>query len=833
MEDRQAMRIGTRTRKIWSDITARKVRTLLVASSIFIGVFGVVTLISTGEILIGQLEKDIQQDRLAMVRMQVSTVAGAEVDNAAVLDVLSREPGVTEVEGRAVYPLYWREPGDTVFTEGTIVAHVPGFDEGTLEPVRLVEGDYPGTGQQQIAIERRMADRYGLAIGDTLELRILSAAGTNGAGDEIVVEPYTIAGIFFQPYPEIGGTGPIDADALVFATYDEARHIAGFAGLSAIYARFVDFPTADAAAGRFQTAVGQRTPYVPAFTEVEDPAESGLIENTRSTNRILVILAMVALVVSGFLVINVINATVGEQRRQIGVMKAMGATRWDTLVIYSGIALMYGVIGVIPGVLLGIPGGYFAARGLAAQSNTIIDSFTVSPTGIMLGVIVGLAVPLLASILPVLAGTRVTILEAMTDLGIKASYGRDPIARLIARLPMPITLRQALNNVNQKKFRLALTGTTLTVAVGAFMGIFAVFSSLGDVIEDVFASLGTAASIQPNEGQRFETIRPLLTSEAFQARLAAEGLPQLASLTPGSSLSIEIEGYNPPPISAGPPGIFALGYDTSTPELAQLTFTAGSGWDEDPTRDGVVISARIAESMGKQPGDAIVIRAGSGSGEYTILGIASYPFDTVWMKWDDLSRLGGLVVEGEPYPNTIDLRLAVDDPTVQQVDGVIKLITETLLANGITSSATNWVEFKETITGFVTVFNVILNLASALIAAVGAIGLLTSLSMSVFERQKEIGVMRSVGAGSGAIALQFLIEGLIIGMVAWAFGVPVSYFLGQGLIAALPFEDFGVGFPLFTLIVGLVGMLIITTLASLWPSLSAARRTVSDILRYQ
>jgi putative ABC transport system permease protein len=937
----------TRTRKVFRDIWSRKVRTLLVSASIFIGVFGVVTLFSTGDILIGQLEKDIQQDRLSMLRVVLTVSAGANVDNEATLAELSAVPGVTVVEGRAVYPLLWRLPGEERFRDGTLAAYWRPFDQVTLEPPRLVEGEYP--------IERRMAERWGLGVGDTIEVRLLSAR----QGEQIVTATYTISGLLFQPYGEQTGPGLADVETLAFAAYDDAKVIAGFTGFSHIYARFIDYPTAEAESINFQAAIAQRTPYVPAFTVLEDPAANSLIESTRTTNRILVILAMVALVVSGFLVVNVINATVVEQRRQIGVMKSLGASRLDNFLIYAGIALGYGLIGVIPGVLLGIPGGYFAAQGLAAQSNTIIEEFAVSPRGIIIGIMVGLAVPLLAAVIPVYNGTRVTILEAMTDLGIESGYGRGFLARLIGRIPMPITLRQAVHNVNQKKFRLALTGTTLTVAVGAFMGIFAVFSSLGTVIEDVFSAFGSQLAIDPNEGQRFEVIRDLVQAETLQARLAEKGLPTVRAINPGASLAIEIEGYNPPPINAGPPGIFAFGLDTSNPELFSFTLKEGTDWTQDPQAEGVIISSRIADLLGKGVGDSIVIIAGGNRAEFPIIGVASYPFDTVWMEWQTLARLGGLVLDapsphsyamgttfvtvqgyagsfdgqtgilgmtttpddqmsrllslvdgrlytpgqneiiisqelaqaggyavgdvltlsigersgqytvagifelpaqlddnpehprdvigmfwqdlaalegrdfrGEVFPNSISIILA-GDPTAAQVDAVIEEINDALLANGITANYTNWVEFQQTITRFILVFNIILYLAAALIAAVGAIGLLTSLSMSVYERQKEIGVMRSVGATSQTVAVQFLVEGITVGIVAWAFGIPLGYLISRGLIAALPFETFGIGFPPHTVLIGLAGMLAVVTVASLWPSLAAARKTVSDILRYQ
>ncbi len=161
-------------------------------------------------------------------------------------------------------------------------------------------------------------------------------------------------------------------------------------------------------------------------------------------------------------------------------------------------------------------------------------------------------------------------------------------------------------------------------------------------------------------------------------------------------------------------------------------------------------------------------------------------------------------------------------------------INDLLLAHGINASYTNWVESTDGITQQLRTASVVLNTAAALIAAVGMIGLLSSLSMSVFERQKEIGVMRSVGATSYTIVFLFLVEGLIVGLIAWVLGIPFSYALNRTLIYQFNFEHtIGSGYPPLTLLLGLAGMLVIATVASLWPSITAARKTVSDILRYQ
>jgi putative ABC transport system permease protein len=152
-------------------------------------------------------------------------------------------------------------------------------------------------------------------------------------------------------------------------------------------------------------------------------------------------LGIVALLVSGFLVVNVISSIVVEQKRQIGVMKALGANGWDNFVMYAGIALTYGLLGVIPGVLLGIPLGYLAAQGMASTMLTVVDRFTISPPAILMGIAIGLGVPILAAFVPVFNGSRVKILDAMTDLGIDSSYGSGVLSRLISKLPLPATIR--------------------------------------------------------------------------------------------------------------------------------------------------------------------------------------------------------------------------------------------------------------------------------------------------------------------------------------------------------------------------------------------------------
>jgi ABC-type lipoprotein release transport system permease subunit len=339
--------IGSRLRKIFRDVWARRSRALMASAAIFVGVLGVVTLLSAGDLLTSQLKRDLRQEDLAMQAVFVSAPGGSELDNGAYLRALEEVPGVTRVEGRAVQPLSWKLPGEDDFADAFVLAAWEPFEEIAIQPMRVVgEGRYPTTGQHEIAVEKRMADRYGLGVGDQIVLR---SAGGDAAGD-----PWTITGLVFMPYASYGSMGlPVPSDASLFASFEDAQALAGFSGFSTLYVRYTDYPTAMAQAAGLYAAIAEETPYIAVFSYTDDPAESFYITQTAQMTSMLSMLGIIAMIVAGLLVLNVINSIVGEDKRQIGVMKSLGATRWDNFVIYAGIAITFGVMGAIPGVVLG------------------------------------------------------------------------------------------------------------------------------------------------------------------------------------------------------------------------------------------------------------------------------------------------------------------------------------------------------------------------------------------------------------------------------------------------------------------------------------------------
>ncbi|HEX3051418.1 MAG TPA: FtsX-like permease family protein, partial [Aggregatilineaceae bacterium] len=754
-------------RKIWGDLWTRKGRTLLVSISIFIGVVGVVTLITAGDLLVKQLQEDVKADNLPMLQiyMMIPPDKGdVELDNQAYLDDLQAAfPSITEIEGEANNPFYWKFQDENRFHEARLFSYTTPLTDKTLEPMRLVEGDYPQPGHNQIAVEQRMAEDFELEVGDQIDLRMLGL-------DEFPTQTWTVSAIVFHAYNDA-------SKQAMYVPFEETTAISGIPGLNILNLRFTDYPTAQASQQAVQAHITQSTPYAAVFVMSEDPAKNQSIESTEDFRTILSVLAIVAMLVCGFLVLNVISNLVSEQRRQIGVMKSLGTTRVETFLIYGGIAASYGIIGMIPGVLVGIPLGYAMATIVGDFANTLIDSFAVSPIAIILGASLGLAVPIISAFVPVYFGTRVSILEAMTDLGIGGSYRIGFLSRVVKSLPVPLNIKQSLNNLLQKKARLALTVITLTLALTAFMGVSAVFVRINEVLQDILDQFEFQAVFQTTQSQPLETIEPLIMNNV-------DGVKEVY---PGSASIVQLEGYVSAQNESNQVIVDGVVTDRG---FEEGDFTKGRGWLDDPERDGVVLTNDITNQIHKTVGDTVTLTANGEDRDFEIIGIMNYPFPIAFMRWQDLAEFTGFTLDGQPVPNAFYVLAEQSDPTARDMDKLIERINDKLVENGITASFTNMIEISDMASNAILSIGIVLNVASGIMAAVGAIGLITTLSIAVFERQKEIGVMRSVGAKSPTIIMQFLVEGILVGVLAWLLAAPLSVLLAWFLTEILPFGDF-------------------------------------------
>ena len=143
---------------------------------------------------------------------------------------------------------------------------------------------------------------------------------------------------------------------------------------------------------------------------------------------------------------------------------------------------------------------------------------------------------------------------------------------------------------------------------------------------------------------------------------------------------------------------------------------------------------------------------------------------------------------------------------------------------------------KQNVDMFKTLTYTLMSMA-ILAAVVGSIGLMSTMSINVVERLREIGVMRSVGASSPSIVGIFVAEGVLLGLISWLVAVPLSIpgsklftdVIGQTVIGfGLDFE-----YAVDGVVIWLAIVLVLSALASLWPALKATRVSVRETLAYE
>jgi len=153
-------------------------------------------------------------------------------------------------------------------------------------------------------------------------------------------------------------------------------------------------------------------------------------------------------------------------------------------------------------------------------------------------------------------------------------------------------------------------------------------------------------------------------------------------------------------------------------------------------------------------------------------------------------------------------------------------------AGGITSG-----QIRDNNVLFFSIITALLLAMAFLMAIVGGLGLMGTMSLNVLERTREIGVMRAVGASNGAVRRIVLTEGLTIGLLSALLAFLFSFPLGQGLAALVGEAIFQLPlsyvFSVNGVIMWLIIVVILSTLSSFLPAYNASRLTVREILAYE
>jgi putative ABC transport system permease protein len=436
-----------------------------------------------------------------------------------------------------------------------------------------------------------------------------------------------------------------------------------------------------------------------------------------------------------------------------------------------------------------------------------------------LEVMIGLLIPLLAALWPVLSGTRITVREALSGYGLgKGRYGRSRLDHLIARirfLSRPLLL--SLRNTFRRKGRLALTLSTLVLGGAMVIGVLSVRASLLKTLDDFFLTYNHDIEV---------SMRPARVVAIENAARQVPGVVGVESWGQASGPRVLADGSKTPAITM-------TGLPKQT-RLFQPKIIAGR-WLLPEDQNAVVIAADVLKTEPDlKLGDDLVLEVGGRETAWRIVGIAQVLFvdRQVYVDYDYLARLtnrvgrtGFLVVRTQQHDAAFQAQVAKD-------------LRERFKQAGLQVGGTFTIgEIRD---GAEFQFNIIvlmLLVMAVLLAFVGGLGLMGTMSINVLERTREIGVMRAIGASNGAILRIVLVEGVTIGVVSWLIGFTLALPFSM-LLSRVVGQSF-LGRPLsytFSLSGGLLWLgiiVVLATLASFLPAWNASRVTVRDVLAYE
>jgi putative ABC transport system permease protein len=249
----------------------------------------------------------------------------------------------------------------------------------------------------------------------------------------------------------------------------------------------------------------------------------------------------------------------------------------------------------------------------------------------------------------------------------------------------------------------------------------------------------------------------------------------------------------------------------------------------------LLLNQKLAADMNVSVGDHVVLDLDEdGESQWTVVGLL---FDlSAWQTTafvyidtynDEVNQVGraGVVV------------ISSNATTVAGQEAVAKDIKEYLEPKGYTINFTDSaLKYQEEAAAQFNILTTLLLIMTYLIAVVGGVGLSGTLSINILERQREIGVMRAVGASSGDVGLIFISEGLMLGLLSWVIAVPISLLSGKFFVGAI---SNAIKFPViyfYSLQGAWVWLAVVVTLsfaASWLPAHRAIKISVRESLAYE
>ncbi|MGI8460433.1 MAG: ABC transporter permease [Solirubrobacterales bacterium] len=866
-------------------VRARKMRSLLTAAGIVLGVamiFGVLTLAST----ISRTFTDLFDSVYGRADLVVSGTDSTSLPKRSLRQVRSTA-GVEEARGNVfssfskIQPPPEPPPIPEGLPPGTppppppkppkpdpadqlnVVGEEPGVTD--LTDATLTVGRRPREGLE-LMLQESWASEQEIEAGD--RLRLATPAGKRR---------FRITGLFqFSTGLDFGGQGfatmPISSARRVMDKgrgYDEIDIVVAGGGDVAI----------DDVKRELRRKLEKGARVLTPDAKSED-VESQL----QAFNAILYFFAAMALFVGGFLIFNAFNMTVLQRTREIGMLRTLGATPRMVVANVLREAVALGVVGSALGAGLGILLAVGLVKLMRDGLGFPIGDVVFTPVALIAAITCGLATAILGALLParragstspiraVLGGdglrarprrrravlgliliglglggafwlgaadeTTPTVAAAgmggtiaiFLGISICAPFVISPFVRVLAwplRRASPVAGRLAADSARSDPGRTASTATGLMIGLALVIAVNSLGASFLDAIEGEFdRSFARDLTVQPNG---------FSPGEGPQQTISKDLRRRLAKLPEASVVAQDRILYSSnlpaPKGKRGSDGLI-LAFNPATYREVDTTEIDGAPREEvfDRMERGEVTLGRgHADETGLEVGDTLELDGPSGSASARVAGIVEtviFGGQTVGMSLETMRKVYGVTADSELALKAVspelrpELERKVERILVRDYPNLTVLSNEELKAN-----------VEQQINEQFGIFYAIVGVA----IFASLFGIINTLSMSVLERTREIGVLRALGSTRWQVRRQVAAESLVIGLIGALLGIAVGTGLGwallKGLAAGIPGVEYTT--PFETMVWVAVAGLVLGLIASVLPARRAARMDVISALSYE
>ena len=764
----------------------------------------------------------------------------------SVLDDVASAPGVARAVGDVLGYAQVVDPatGKVIGTFGPPTAASSWND---LAGFTMKPGGRAPSGPDAVVLDATTAEDHGIEVGDEVEILFEGPPGT---------------------FEVVGIAGYGEADNLFGATWalfdlPTAQHVLGREGK-------LDSISVVAEEGVTGAELrSELTPLLPKGVEavttatVTAEAQEQIATGLGFLRTAFLVFAFVSLFVGAFIIFNTFAIIVAQRSRELALFRALGATGRQVMTSVVVEAFVVGLVSSAIGVVFGI-GVALVLKGLLDSLGFDIPASgtVILPRTLIVSIVVGTLVTVVAAIVPARRAARVAPVEALREaqdrpgrslrfrivagavvlalglvpllyglfgepsdalqlvgIGVALTFiGVAMLVPLIAR-PVAATLGSPIartgmpgklgrENAKRNPRRTAATASSLMIGLGLVVFV-AVFGAS--------ARASTEAILERTLRADFILTSPTFAGFSTAAAAEMRSVPGVGVVSPIRQGEARIEGSTS----------FMSGIDpASFDAVAEAGETDGSLADLAAPQT-IAVAEEPASDLHLEVGDTVQVEwPATGRGELEVAAI-----------YTETGMAGDWAVSLETYDENVAQRL--DSFVLVKVEeganvGTVQPALEEALADYPNIEVQDQAAFRDKYSGFL---NQVLNLVTALLlfaVVIALFGVMNTLFLSIYERTRELGLLRAVGLTRRQTRSMVRWEAVIIASMGALFGVVIGIAFGWALQQALASEGFSeLGIPGGQIAIYVVAAALLGVVFAIFPARRAANLNILEAIAYE